>query len=309
MLERLLRTCVVLLAMTIVLGSYSVVKLHGISQELSALKGLGDMEQFDALSLQLARIGSMLDQMRNDAEIISPVEVIVAPAEAGYVPVHLDWQVKEMQADSTAALYIRSLGEPDYTVYSAESTGGGGFRATIHLPYEPAPVLKVTFTEGPGLSRIPASRESSAPSRIPASRQDAMLDGLVYDYYISVNSGGMEFSTAVDSLDLSKVSAGETADLQIDFSAQKKGLFVSMSEIESAPWEIAKFRPIMAWLKIVSEEGTDTIQLECYTGDSDHPRRFGATISDMPADPEQYVLVLEYSDGETTKTFEEVIQP
>ncbi len=308
-MERLLRVCAVLLAVTLVLGSYSIVKLHGISKELSALKGSRDIEQFDVLSFQLAHIGSMLDQIRNDAEIISPMEVIVAPAEAGYVPVHLDWQVKEMRADSTAALYIRSMGELDYAVYSAESTGGGGFRATIHLPYEPVPVLKVTFTESSGLSGIPASRENSGPSRIAASRQDAMPHDLVYDYYISVNSGGMDFSTAVDSIDLSKVSAGETAGLQIDFSAQKKGLLVSMSEIECAPWGIAKFRPVKAWLKVVSEEDTDTIQLECYTGESDHPRKFGATIPDIPATLEQYVLILEYSDGEITKTFEEVIRP
>ncbi len=306
-MEKLLRTCVVLLVAGVILTAYSGVKVNTMTRELQDLKnGSADAGgyQWQSLQSELASLRNALHDLKESTEWVTSIDIIIGERRDDLVPVFIDWQVKELPEDAIVTLYLKHADDLDYTAYEAFSTGGGGYRAVLELPYRLNPEVRISISYTHSGSR-PGSSEAIATAPRPAEYPEDL-----YDYYIGMSGGGQIKTTEASSLDLGKVGSHEASPLSLEVHNDDGDLRVSVSEMQEL---IRKFRPIKATLHIVPVQTGESeiimpLAAVATKPEPDDFRRFEGEIKDAPSAVSHYVVVLEYSDGSEVWTVEKVVR-
>lgn len=94
-MEKLLRTCVVLLVAGVILTAYSGVKVNTMTRELQDLKnGSADAGgyQWQSLQSELASLRSALHDLKESTEWVTSIDIIIGERRDDLVPVFIDWQ-------------------------------------------------------------------------------------------------------------------------------------------------------------------------------------------------------------------------
>lgn len=297
-MERLFRTCVALLVVSLLLTTYSGLKVNTMARQLEELRNgavNASAQQLQNLQSELSSVRRALQELQEAAEWVTPVDITIGQRQGDIIPVAMDWQVKELTEGSTVTLYLKHEDDLDYTTYEASSTGGGGYRVILEYPYRIDPELKVGITHTYSKPGHKESIQAVPPIGYSENR---------YDYYISVSAGGQLRTTEVGSIDLGKVGGLEAGPMSMEVHHEGGDLRVTVSE---EPQFVRRFRPTKATFQIVSGETKIIVPLTMSAKPQDDVRKFDGEVKDAPVSVDHYLLILEYSDGTEVRTVEKVI--
>ncbi|HHW26336.1 MAG TPA: hypothetical protein GXX23_03225 [Firmicutes bacterium] len=298
-MERLLRTCVAMLVVSLLLIAYSGVRINSMARELQELRNnsvSAGSQQLQNLQLELASLRSALQELQQASQWATPVDISIGERQGEIIPITLSWQIKELAEGSAITLYLKRDGDVDYTAYEASGTGGGGYRVVMEYPYRLNPEINVGITQ---TYSKPGQHESIRAESLIGYSEDR------FDYYISASGGGQLKTTEVGSFDLAKVGSLEAGPLSVEIHRDDGDLRVTVSE---EPQLIRRFRPTKASFQIVSGDSKTTLPLSMSAKPQDDFRKFEGEVKNAPQAVDHYVLILEYSDGNEIRTVEKVIR-
>lgn len=305
-LERLLRTCVALLFVSLVLNVYYGNKVNTMARELQGTNAY--THQWENVQLQLSSLHAAVNDLNESADWATPVTLTIGERQDALIPVYMAWQVKEMPEESTVIMHLKHEDDLEYTSYEGISTGGGGYQVVLEMPYRLNPDLSVTHSYSSSKPRSGDGGQSVEMASRPVGYAEDR-----YEYYISMSGGGQVRTTKVNWIDLGKVGMSDVGPLHLEIHHDDSNLRVAVSE---APELIGRLRPTKATLRIVQTESSGNGEIETIvplTPVTTKPapgdfRKYEGEAKDSPSAVDHYVLVLEYSDGSEVWTVEKVVR-
>lgn len=286
-----------LLILSVCLNIYALSRIGDLSAAIREARNQVSRMQ-DSLDRGLDWVNNAVEKMREEARWMSRVEVTPGEPLDGIQPMTLSWQVREYPVGASVTLYLRERGEPEFTPYPAESTGGGGFRITFDHTIQPEPHVSISFSaESSSGKRESVVHESSGVYRTGE-----------YEYYVSMTDGREMKTTEVSPLNVQQEASDLVSPVFVDIRAVNGQPAFDITVHENPKPEHYYYRLQGVSLKVrdgdlVVKEVTlvsqGTIEAPTPQGKGEIPV-FEGRLEDYPA-PSEVLLVLRYGDGVSTE--------
>lgn len=221
-----------------------MVQVGRLGREVQSLK--------DQVAVQAQNIGDLISvrsqvtsvqkEMRELAEAqswASGLEVSSIGYNERSLGIRLSWRLKEYTEGSTVTLYWQEPGASEFRPIEADLVGDTGFEVRTEVPLVVAPAITVVWQK----TSMTGSKQSQMKDHATAMvMEPEIAGGQIYRYYICMKAGNQVRSTDVKALDLSKLRASVTADLQVGLCDRgSKGLAVTVNE-ELGTVSFARYR-------------------------------------------------------------------